>query len=513
MQRDDLYGQLLGSLDDHLIARDAGEAEAPKADKGTVSADEARESFAAFPFFVAPHYWMTAPHIKLLAKELEEFERAVVAGESPRLIVLMPPRHSKSENVSVYFPAWLLGRNPDRRVILCAYGDSLAAGFSRRGRNILDEDGPAVFGVRVADDSSAANRWDIAGRRGGMIAAGIGGPITGKGADVLIIDDPIKNQEEALSPTHRDKVWDWWRATARTRLEPGGGAIICLTHWHEGDLAGRLRRESEDNGADPDVDQWRVLRLPAIAEENDLLGRRPGHALWPARYDEAALAKTKRALGTFWWSALYQQDPRPREGGMFQRHWFEIVQAAPAGLQYVRYWDRAATKAQAGSDPDWTAGVKLGRANNGLYYITDVRRIRGTPRECEAVIKQTTELDGREVRSYMEQEPGSSSKDTIDYYTRILAGFAFRGDRPTGSKEIRAEPLSAQAEAGNVKLVAGTWVQDFLDEIEVFPHGAHDDQVDGASGAFNKLHRSARQPAKDQVAFPKKKTRASEVRW
>lgn len=487
MPRDELYGQLLESLDDQLTARDAGEVQVPEKNQDAISADEARESFAVFPFYVAPHYWMTAPHIELLAKELEAFEQAVIAGESPRLIVLMPPRHSKSENVSVYFPAWFLGRNPDRRVILCAYGDSLAAGFSRRGRNILDEDGPAVFGVRVADDSSAANRWDIAGRRGGMIAAGIGGPITGKGADVLIIDDPIKNQEEALSPTYREKVWGWWRTTARTRLEPGGGVIICITHWHEGDLTGRLLKDAEDNAADPDVDQWKTLRLPAIAEENDLLGRRPGQALWPERYDEAALAKTKRALGAFWWSALYQQSPRAREGGMFKRHWFEVVKAVPTGLQLVRYWDRAATKATAGNDPDWTAGVKMGRATDGLYYILDVRRIRGTPRECEALVKQTAELDGLETKTYMEQEPGSSGKDTIDYYTRILAGFAFYGDRVTGSKEVRADPLSAQAQAGNVKLVRGAWIEDFLDEIEAFPHGSHDDQVDATSGAFSKL--------------------------
>ena len=176
-------------------------------------------------------------------------------------------------------------------------------------------------------------------------------------------------------------------------------------------------------------------------------------------------------------------------GRKFRREWFEIVDAAPADAVRVRYWDLAATEPKPGKDPDWTCGTKMAE-KDGIFYIEDVKRTRQTPRFVEALIKQTAELDGRAVEIWMEQEPGSSGVNTIDHYRRrVLLGFAFRGNKTTGSKEVRANPLSAAAEAGNVKLVRGPWINDFLDEAEAFPGGSHDDQVDSASGAFEMLVR------------------------
>jgi predicted phage terminase large subunit-like protein len=172
---------------------------------------------------------------------------------------------------------------------------------------------------------------------------------------------------------------------------------------------------------------------------------------------------------------------------MFKREWFEIVGAAPADARRVRYWDLAATEAKPSTDPDWTAGGRVS-IKGGVYYIEDMRRLRGTPKAVEDTVKQTAEMDGREIQIWMEQEPGSSGKNTIDHYARdVLTGYSFRGHRATGSKEMRADPVSAAAEAGNVKIVKGAWNMAFLDEIEVFPHGSHDDQVDALSGAFLKL--------------------------
>ena len=177
-------------------------------------------------------------------------------------MVTLPPRHGKSQLISQYFPAWYLGTFPDRRTILTSYEAGFAAGWGRRARDVLEEFGPEVFEVSVREDSSAADRWDINGHVGGMITAGVGGAITGRGADLLIIDDPVKNSEDAASKTMRDKAWEWYQSTAYTRLEPGGAIILVMTRWNEDDLAGRILKESQTGG-----EKWEVMNLPAIAEE------------------------------------------------------------------------------------------------------------------------------------------------------------------------------------------------------------------------------------------------------
>lgn len=291
------------------------------------------------------------------------------------------------------------------------------------------------------------------------------------------------NSEEANSQTYRDKTWEWWTSTAYTRLEPGGVAVVVETRWHEDDLGGRLLREMEQGG-----ERWRSICLPALAEANDPLGRQPGEALWPERYDVKALAGIKQAVGSRVWASLYQQSPLPPGGVLFNREWFPVVDAVPADAHSARYWDMAATEARVGSDPDWTAGCLMAE-QEGIYYIVDIRRVRERPRGVEHLIRQTAELDGTGVDLWIEQEPGASGVNTIDHYSReVLKGFAVRGQRATGSKVERANPLSAAAEAGNVRLVRGAWINIFLDELQSFPLGAHDDQVDAASGAMAKLN-------------------------
>ena len=239
-----------------------------------------------------------AKHTKLIANKLENVEK----GNCKRLMILLPPRHSKSMTVSETFPSYFIGRNPNRRVILVSYGDSLARKFGRVNRNKLEEYGEEIFGINLSKDNSSVTNWGIEGYRGGMISAGIGGPITGEGADLLIIDDPIKNRKEADSKTYRDMVWDEWQNTLYTRLQPDGAVIIILTRWHEDDLAGRLL--NSDYG---EVEDWDIIRLPAIAEENDLLGRAVGEPLWPENgFDEEWAKATKTAVGSRTWASLYQ---------------------------------------------------------------------------------------------------------------------------------------------------------------------------------------------------------------
>ena len=185
---------------------------------------------------------------------------------------------------------------------------------------------------------------------------------------------------------------------------------------------------------------------------------------------------------------LLEGDWEARPGAFFRREWFPVVDAAPAGLTQVRYWDLAATEPKEATDPDWTAGALMGKSPEGVYYLLDMRRTRATPHAVEALVRQTAELDGKAVPVWVEQEPGSSGVALIDTYVRkVLPGWACRGDKVTGDKVTRASPFASQAEAGNVRLVRGSWVKAFLDEAEVFPQGAHDDQVDAASGAFNKI--------------------------
>lgn len=216
----------------------------------------------------------------------------------------MPPRHGKSERVSRIYPAWFVGNFPNKRVILASYEADFAASWGAKARDVLLEHGRSVFRVWLRPGSVAANRWDLARYDGGMVTAGVGGPVTGKGADLFILDDPVKNAEEAGSKTMRERAWDWWRSTAYTRLEPGGAVILMMTRWHEDDLGGRILAEAAAGG-----ERWEVVRLPALAEEWDPLRRSVGAPLWRERYDLPALEEIRRTIGGYWWACTPYQTP------------------------------------------------------------------------------------------------------------------------------------------------------------------------------------------------------------
>ena len=267
---------------------------------------------AAFAEYESHGSWLRVTHLELLNRHLLDLH----AGMTHRLLVSMPPRHGKSYLVSRVFPAWWLGTHPSDRIILCSYEAEFAASWGRQVRDLLDEHGQSLFGVSLKDDSQAAHRFDVAGNRGGMITAGVGGAITGRGANLLIIDDPVKSAEDSQSEAMSKRLWDWYRSTARTRLEPRGAMVIVMTRWHEADLAGRLL-------ADPGGEEWTVVNLPALAEDDDPLDRELGEALWPERFSKEDLEATKRALGSYLWSALYQGRPAPLDGDVFRKSWFE----------------------------------------------------------------------------------------------------------------------------------------------------------------------------------------------
>jgi predicted phage terminase large subunit-like protein len=425
-----------------------------------------------------PRTWRTPDHIAFIDRLLVD----VAAGRVRRIGLFAPPRHGKSVLTSHYFLAWFLLVYPHKRVILTSYEADFAAQWGRKVRDTVAKWG-AVFGVRVRGDSKAANRWEIEGHGGGMQTAGAGGPILGKGADLFVIDDPVKNAEEALSPTYRQKLWDWYHSTADTRFEPGAGVVVTQQRWHTQDLGGRLVAEQPGD--------WLAVRLPAIAEANDPLGRAEGAPLWPERFDRAELDRKRRNAPT-WFAAQYQQRPLDLEGGFFKGlEKIRVLPAAPADDQFakvVRSWDLAATEKQAGADPDYTVGVLMGRGKDKTFCVLDVQRARLGPKGVRQLIRQTAERDGKRVPVRLEREGGASGKIAAEsIVSDELAGWPAYAVRPRGNKAERAEPWAAQVEAGNACVVRAGWNAAFLDEHRSFPTGGHDDIVDACSLAFSEL--------------------------
>lgn len=445
-----------------------------------------RRSLLRFTQHTFPDYEVNWHHA-VVAKYLEK----VLKGKIRRLLILQPPQTGKSELVSRRFPAYALGVRPNVRIIACSYSASLAGDMSRDVQRIMDmpEYRELFPWTRLGTDHDVEvktrGQFEVVGHRGFYRAAGVGGSITGKSSDIGIIDDPVKNRSEAESKTYRESVWRWYTSTFSTRqFGTGGSIVIALTRWHEDDLAGRLLKLSAANS---NADQWTVLSFPAIATAppSEIDPREPGQPLWPSKYPLEELNRRRVSMGSYDWAALYQQAPAPPGGGLFKREWFEIVDAVPAAARSncCRAWDKAGSDA---SDSDYTCGVRMSECG-GIFYVEDVVRAQLSAGARNGLIKQTAMLDGPSVRIRFEQEPGSGGKESAEISIRELAGFDVRAKPSTGDKVTRARPLIAQCEARNVKLVAGDWNGEYLDELCLFPYGTHDDQVDPSAMAFNEL--------------------------
>lgn len=417
--------------------------------------------------------WKDGAHIRLMCDTIDDFLRQ---DERQGLIITMPPRHMKSTVVSNCLPAQFISRNPQKEVIMASYGLDLARDNARACRGLFDEPLHRRVWPGQVFDVDTADSFQLAGKRNGkpnLVAAGVGGGITGKGADLFIIDDPIKDMVQASSETYRRKTYEWYQMVVQSRLAPGGKKILMMTRWHYDDLVGTILRD--------DPDSWIHLNMPAISDD--------GGALWPERYGLDSLGEIRKVLGSRNFEAQYQGRPTPLEGGMFKRDWIRFDSPLPSNAVRCRYWDKAATH----DDGDWTVGCLMS-VEDGRYCIEDIVRLQGSPYEVQQAIRRTAERDGPEVRIRMEQEPGSSGVDVVDLYSRtILQGYDFRPDKVTGNKAIRAGPLAAAMECGNLWMVRAPWNRALTDELLEFPMGAHDDQVDACSGAFREL--STHQPS------------------
>lgn len=443
--------------------------------------------------YIDPADFVSNWHIGAVAEHLE----AVANGDIRRLIINVPPRHMKSLSVSVAFPAWVWAQQkrspltgPGVGFLSTSYAQHLSVRDNVKCRRLIDSPWyQRGWGKRFKLTTDQNTKIRFENDKGGYrIASSVDGTATGDGGDIIIVDDPI-SAGDALSATIRASTNEWFDNTMSTRLnDPKTGAyIVIMQRLHENDLVGHVL-------AKEDASDWTVLCLPARYESDHprVYAGDPrkvdGELLWPERMPEAELAKREIALGSYGAASQFQQRPAPREGGMFKRRWFEVVDAAPAGLRDCRAWDFAGTVAKPGSDPDWTAGVKIGRAADGFYYITDCQRFRDTSAVVERSLLTTARQDGKTCRIRIPQDPGQAGKGQASSFTRLLSGFIVKAVPPTGSKETRAAAFAAQCEAGNVRVVKGSWNEAFFDELDVFPFGKHDDQVDAAADAFNELN-------------------------
>ena len=479
----------------------------------------ARRSLVHFSEYVAPYY-KPAQHHYLVARYLEQVERYIATkGEEGigRLMIFEPPRHGKTEQASRHFPGWLLGRQPDSNIILTSYNADLAQDNSRAVRTILTGDRyEAIFGrksiyeepIALSDDSRARSNWDLAApHRGGMNAVGVGGGITGKGANLLVVDDPFKNREEAESKNRRDYVMSWYRSSAYTRLEEGGAIVIMHTRWHPEDLAGQLITQMI--GDPKDADQWTIIFLPAFALENteyphgredfeenmlrgnfipdnDPLGREPGEALWPEKYDVSDLNHIRANIEEYDFVSLYQQLPRPQSGGFFDEKQFNYIneKEVPGGLQWYRYIDLAlGEKAQS----DWNACIAGAIDADGNLYYRDMLRVHELSEFLVQCVSWMTSDKERGAIWGVENVAFQSLVLKEFAKNPRLAATAIIPVTPDADKVTRARPLQTRAKQGKVYIVRGAWNLEFMREVIGFPKGKHDDQVDTATGVLQMI--------------------------
>lgn len=435
------------------------------------------------------HGW----HIDAISDHLE----AVTSGEIRNLLINIPPRHMKSLAVSVFWPAWVWTTQAEKRWLFASYAEKLSIRDNLKCRRLIRSDWyqrnwGSVF--QLAGDQNQKSRFEN-DRTGYRIATGIGGGITGEGADVIVCDDPHK-VIEAESETVRENVLVWWDETMSTRLNDPktGSKVIVMQRVHESDLSGHVLEKGDYEHLCLPAEYESTQRVTGIGFKDPR--RKEGSPLWPAQYPEEALTRLQNALGVYGTAGQLQQRPTPRGGGMFKKELWGFAGVAPLNATRVRYWDKAGT---AGGGA-YTVGVLMARDTEGRFFVEDVVRGQWEAGPRENMMLLTARLDvsayGNTVQIWHEQEGGSGGKESAQATNRKLAGFLVYAERVTGSKEVRASPLSAQQGAENVYIVEGNWDwKGYINRMSMFPMGKYKDETDASSGAFNKLapvHRLAR---------------------
>jgi predicted phage terminase large subunit-like protein len=425
----------------------------------------ARNDLACFCVASWPQFELAAHH-GIIVNKLEAVER----GELRRLMLFLPPRHGKSTLATQLFAAWYLGRHPDRFVISASYGQELADDFGRKVRNLLSDPlHQTIFpACRLAEDSNSLRRFNTTAG-GSYYAVGRGGPITGRGAHLLIIDDPIKGPEEAQSEAIRHGLHEWYSSVAYTRLR--AAIVLMQTRWHQHDLAGWLLREHSEEG-------WEVVSFPAIAERDEGF-RREGEPLWPERFPLPVLEQIRQAIGGVTWASLYQQRPAAAEGTMFKRDWWQRYAVAPQLSRIIQSWD---TAFKSGRENDYSVCTTWGHAVAGYFLLGLWRGRVEFPELKRRLVDLAKEWNANGV---LVEDAASGQSLIQELRMTALPILAIKADSDKLSRAAAVTPL---LEAGKVFLPeSAPWLADYLDELAAFPTGAHDDAVDSTTQALNHL--------------------------
>ena len=434
----------------------------------------AHQDLACYAMALWPRFEL-ASHHSLIVSRLEAVER----GQESRLIVCIPPRHGKSLLTSTLFPAWYLGRHPDRQVIFATYGQELSDDFGRRVRNlIVDPLHQAIFpDCRLNDDSAAAHRFNTT-RGGAYFAVGRGGPITGRGAHLLIIDDPLKDAEEASSDTIRKSLHDWFAQVAYTRLMPGGAIVLIQTRWHSDDLAGRLLNAK-------DSERWELLSLPAIAEGDESF-RKEREALWPSRFPIQELERIRTAIGGRAWASLYQQRPSAAEGAIFKRDYWQFYRQ-PLNTKFSLVVQSCDTAFKTGTENDYSVCTTWGATENG-YYLLHLWRGRVEFPELKRILSSLATQWNPHAILIEDKASGQSLVQELRN-SSVLPVIPVKVDT---DKIARAQAVTPLIEAGKVYLPeSAPWLAEFINEMASFPTGVNDDSVDSTTQALTYIREQA----------------------
>ena len=444
--------------------------------KAHIRGQEGRGDLISFTEEMMPGY-ECAKHHRLIADKLMAVER----GEIKRLMIFMPPRSGKSTLASIYFPSWYIGKNPTRQIITASYSGKLSEQFSRKVRNTVGNANYTDFfpTVSLSADSKAKDMWHTS-QEGVYIAVGVQGAATGNGADLLLIDDPVRDAAEADSELIRDKVWDWFSTVAYTRLQPNGAIVVIMTRWHEDDLSGRLLEDMEEGGQ-----QWDILRLPAIAEHDDVLGRKIGEALWPEWYPINVLEETRDLLnkkaGQRFWSAMYQQNPVPDDGDFFKAEWIRYYDDRPKTEELTIY----ATSDYAVTDKggDFTVHMVFGIDQNANIYVLDCYRAQASSDEWIEVqismMKEWKPIEWVGERGQIESSVGPFLRQIM----KERGAYCNINSLPSiQSKTQRAQSIRGRTAMGKLYFPRKTaWTNDIVSEMMHFPRGKNDDCIDTLS--------------------------------
>ena len=440
----------------------------------------ARKDYMEYVVYAHEGRYKRAPHSDFVGRVIQnaiEKKKRMRNGEIPTenqyIALNMPPRHSKSMTITESLPSYYLGQFHEDRVIEISYNDTFARKFGKKNKEKVRQFGKELFNIEIAKDSSAHDEWALDNNIGGMISRGVLSGITGQGADLMIIDDPIKNREEADSETHREKIWDEWIDSFSSRLHPGAIVILILTRWHEDDLQGRLLNPEY---AEPL--NWQVYNFPLEAEENDVLGRQPGEPLWPERYGKTFIEERKRYPSSF--NSLYQGRPSSAEGNILKREWWKYYDRLPEMAIKIMSID-ATFKDE--DDSDFVCIQVWGKTGANMYLIDNLKARMNFPTTLTAIRNMVNKHPDAHAKLVEDKANGPA---IVSMLTHEIGGII--PVNPQGGKVARVNAVSPYIESGNVYLPRqAEWVHDLVEEAASFPKGKNDDQVDAMSQALNRF--------------------------